>query len=138
MGETRETRAIHLIKRAISVWHKPSHLAKLIFDADIAELEKLGVTEDEAAALCPDLLTTKLERHHNRDFDMITDEKLLWQAYCGLLVLSTICRKAKLSGGAETADAIIKDIGDRYPRFPARTALRKNIILSPEERQEEP
>lgn len=53
------------------------------------------------------------------------DAELLWQAYTGLHVLSTVFKRHGIDGGYRRANEILRDIEKVHPEFPAKSALRK-------------
>lgn len=52
------------------------------------------------------------------------DAELLYQAYLGLLVLRTMCRRVGLKAGEKRCAELLEDIGGAHPDFAARSALR--------------
>lgn len=57
-------------------------------------------------------------------------------AYLGLLVLKTMCRKARLEGGVEATESALKSLVEAMPELPAISALRSApapLEITPEE-----
>lgn len=56
--------------------------------------------------------------------------QIVIDAYLGIMVLRTMCKKAGLTGGQEASDQLLERMTEEYPALPALSALRKPILPS--------
>jgi len=68
----------------------------------------------------------KLDRIEAKDAEIKRLEETMYGAYLGLCVLRTMCCKVGLVLAEQRSKELIAEIGEAFPSFAARSALRSN------------